>query len=149
MSPDLETRHPGGMALESGPEQSYQAYNEEAFRHFLAVEGRRSERAGRGLLLLLLELKVERDGDSRFADGLVDRLFSVLNHCVREVDFIGWYRQGRIAGAVLTQGTAMPAIDVSTPIGERVAEALGERLPSSVASRIQVRVLQMRSTGKN
>jgi hypothetical protein len=149
MSQDLEMRRPGGMALESGRERAYQAYNEHAFRHFLAVEKRRAQRAGRCLLLLLVELKADARGETQFAEGLVDRLFSVLNVCVREVDFIGWYRQGRVMGAVLTQGTSVPPAGVSAQIGERVAEAIGDRVPASVAGRLQVRVLQMRSSGKS
>jgi hypothetical protein len=149
MSQDLEPRFPGAMALDRGVEQAYQAYNEEAFRHFLAIERKRAERSGRSLLLLLVDLKTERDGRAGVAPSVAPKLFSALHACVREIDFIGWYRGGRVVGAVLTQGAEAPAPDESRRIGERVAEVLHERLPSHIGRRIQVRVLQLRAGRKN
>lgn len=148
MSQDLN-RHPvSELGLDRGPEQAYEAYNEEAFRHFLAIERKRAGRAGRSMVLLLVEFKAERDGDSVMDPKVSSRLFSALTACVREIDFIGWYRSGRVAGAVLTQGAEAPAANVSQQIGERVAHALSERLPSNVRHRIQVRILQLHSSVK-
>lgn len=149
MSQDLNRRPVSELGLDRGPEQAYEAYNEEAFRHFLTIERKRAERSGRSMLLLLVELKAERDGDSLMDASVATRLFSALTACVREIDFIGWYRSGRVAGAVLTQGPEAPASDVSQQIGERVAHALSERLPSHVRHRIQVRILQLHSRVKN
>ena len=70
-------------------------------------------------------------------------MFSGLALCVREVDFIGWYRTERIAGAVLTQGAGAPEPDAAQRISERVSEVLGRRLSASIARRLQVRVLQL------
>jgi hypothetical protein len=62
------------------------------------------------------------------------------------VDFIGWYRHGRVAGAVLTQGLDSPALEASEQITQRVTELLKKRLSDTVAERLQVRVLQARQT---
>jgi hypothetical protein len=149
MSQDVEARLPHGMTLERGPEASYEAYNEEAFRHFLGIERRRAERSGRSLLLLLVDIDGGPLREAALRDTVAVRVFSALNACVREVDFIGWYRASRVVGAVLTQGTGGPSPDVSQQIAKRVAEVLARRLPSQFASGIQVRVLQLQSSVKN
>lgn len=149
MSQDLDLRPTRGIGIDRGPEQAYEAYHEEAFRHFLTIERKRVERSGRSMLLLLVEFKADRDGDSLMDGWVATRLFSAMTACVREIDFIGWYRSDRVAGAVLTQGPEAPAPDVSQQIGERVAHALAERLPSHVRHRIQVRILQLHSRVKN
>ena len=72
------------------------------------------------------------------------RIFAGLWHCVREVDFVGWFREDRVAGAVLTQGADPPAPDVPLRISHRITGILSERVPAAVARRLHVRVLQLR-----
>jgi hypothetical protein len=138
-----------GMGIDRGPERAYEAYQEGAFRHFLTLERKRAERSGRSMLLMLVEFKASPNGDGLLDAAMASRLFAALSGCVREIDFIGWYRTGRVAGAVLTQGPDAPDQDVSQQIGERVAQVLSERLPVQVRHRIQVRILQLHSTVKN
>ena len=129
-----------GLALE---DLTGQAYNEQAFRHFLAIERKRAARAGRSFLLLLVTLR-KAPGESVVINGkAASRLFSGLAGCVREVDFIGWYRDERVAGAVLTQGVGAPEPAAVRDIAERVTETLSRRLSGSEAQRLQVRVLQL------
>jgi hypothetical protein len=129
-----------GLALE---DRNGQAYNEQAFRHFLAIERKRAARASRSFLLLLVSLRKEPGASMVINAKAASRLFSGLAGCVREVDFIGWYREERVAGAVLTQGAGTPAAAAVRGIGERVTEVLGRRLSGSEAQRLQVRVLQL------
>src|SRR2546422_6920192 len=76
-----------GVALE---DRLGQAYNEQAFRYFLAIERERSERSGHPFLLLLVDLK-EQEGASACFDSMVaNNLFSNLRLCFRETDFVGW-----------------------------------------------------------
>lgn len=124
-------------------DRAVQAYNEEAFRHFLAIERKRSERANRAFLLLLVSLRKEPGMSVAFPPQVASRMFAGLALCVREVDFIGWYRTERIAAAVLTQGSGAPEPDAARRICDRVTEVLGSRLSSSVARRLQVRALQL------
>jgi hypothetical protein len=138
-----------GMGIDRGPERAYEAYQEGAFRHFLTIERKRAERSGRSMLLLLVEFKAGRNDEGLLQASMASRVFSALSGCVREIDFIGWYRTGRVAGAVLTQGPAAPDQDLSQQIGERVALVLSERLPVHVRHRIQVRILQLHSTVKS
>ena len=132
---------PLGPAVNGCP---HQAYSEDAFRYFLGLERKRAERSGRSFLLLLVDFTT--DVGPAMPAAISAKLFSGLNLCVRDVDFIGWYRDGRVAVAVLTQGADTPALDVSDQICKRVTALLTERLPEHVARRLNVRVLQARQT---
>ena len=79
----------------------------------------------------------------RLEPAVAATLFSGLWLSVRETDFIGWYREERIAGAVLTQRAGAPAPDALSRIRQRVRSGLCERLSSYAARRLQVRVLQL------
>ena len=130
-----------GPVIEDCP---HQPYSEEAFRYFLGLERKRAERSGRSLLLLLVNLTT--DGGETISSAIACKLFAGLSLCVRDVDFIGWYRHGRVTGAVLTQGADSPALQASEQIVERVTTLLGKRLPPAIAERLHVRVLQARQT---
>ena len=138
-SADILTQWPSGSVLEARGG----AYSEDAFRYFLALEKRRAERSGRSLLLLLVD--IASDPASRVPTSQVaDKVFSALRDCVRDVDFVGWYRFGLVAGAVLAQGADSPAGEASAQIADRVTVELSRALPGSAHSRFHVRVLQMR-----
>jgi hypothetical protein len=131
----------GGPAIEGRTDQ---AYGEHAFRYFLGLERKRAERAGRSLLLLLVSLESESGSGSHVSNSIAIKLFSGLGQCVRDVDFIGWYRHEQVAGAVLTQGTDSPGLEAAEQIRQRVIEGLGDCLPAHTAKRLQVRLLQVR-----
>jgi hypothetical protein len=119
-----------------------QAYNEEAFRYFLEIERKRTERSGRPFLLLLVDLKQESGISGRIDPTVARELWSGLWLCLRETDFIGWYREERVAGALLVEFHDGPRREVSRMVVQRVAAVLCEHLPSSVARRLHVRVHQ-------
>ena len=116
-------------------------YDEDAFRHFLAVERMRAQRSQRPFLLLLVSIRGSRIIDE-VPGSVSPALFTGLGLCVREIDFVGWYRQGRVAGAVLPQGVGLHDRDASHRIVSRVNRILGEHLPS-VAGRLRVRTVQL------
>ena len=118
-------------------------YEEEAFQHFLAVERMRAERSERPLLLLLVGLRRCPKRGADVPRAVSPALLTGLGLCVREVDFVGWYRQGRVAAAVLTQGLDLPDEDAPSRIVERVTRILSERLPHGVAERLRVRVVRL------
>jgi hypothetical protein len=140
---DASDAWPAGPAVADCP---HQPYSEEAFRYFLGLERKRAERSGRSLLLLLVSFAIDDDGGQSISSDVAPKLFSGLSLCVRDVDFIGWYRHGRVAGAVLTQGSDSPALEASEQIAQRVTTLLVKRLSAPVAERLQVRVLQARQT---
>ena len=90
-----------------------QAYSEPAFRHFLALERKRAAHSTRSFLLVLVSFKKRPEMSARISPAAAARLFSSLSLCVREVDFIGGYREWSIAGAGLVQG-ANPPPDLSS-----------------------------------
>jgi hypothetical protein len=122
------------------------AYNEEAFRYFLEIERGRSELSSRPFLLLLVDLKKQRGASSHIPPGMADQLFTALSLCLRETDFVGWYREARVAGAVLAQRHDMPYADVSRQVAQRVRQALRDRVESDVNGRLQVRIYQIPPT---
>jgi hypothetical protein len=117
-----------------------QAYNQTAFRHFLAIERRRAERAGRPLLLVLVALRGNR-GDNRLAGATAAAVFRGLGETVREVDFVGWFREGMVAGAVLTQG-ATAAEPTRAMVADRITRVLRNHLPASAGRSVRVRVVR-------
>ena len=125
------------------PEGCGPVYNEEAFRYFLQIERKRANRSNSRFLLLLVDLKRDEQQGAAFDSPTSVKLFTSMLPCLRETDFIGWYRQGRVASAVLTQVGDTPGVEVSNLVACRVREALGQGLPSGVALRLQVRVYQV------
>ena len=120
-------------------EGAQHVYNEEAFRYFLEIERIRSERSGHPFLLLLVDLRATAKGGSEIDELSSVALFAALGRCVRDTDFIGWYRAGSIVGAVLTQHSRCGA-DPQVAVTRRLRRALRETLPSELAGRLHVRV---------
>ena len=112
-----------------------------------SVERVRAARSGRTLFLLLVSLRRCPDEGCDSAEPATN-LLQGLGLCVREVDFVGWYRDGRVAGAVLAQGFDEPCADASCRIVERVTRVLSERVPRSVVGRLRVRVVKLGSQSK-
>ena len=128
-----------GVALEG---RLGQAYNEEAFRYFVEIERKRAARLGRPRLLLLVGLTGQPKPNARISPVLAARLFSNLWLCLRETDVIGWYREDRIAGALLTQLPDRPPQPGG--IRERVTRALCEGLRADLARGFRVHVYQLK-----
>jgi hypothetical protein len=130
-----------GFALQDG---TGDAYNEEAFHYFLEIERKRSELSNRPFLLMLIEFNRHHPGVNPEIDGATAaRLFPILSQCVRETDFIGWYREGRVVGAVLTQHGEPDRDDLSEVVRQRVADALDKHFPPDRPRSLQVRVYQL------
>jgi len=118
------------------------AYNEEAFHHFLAIERKRSEASTRPFLLLLVEFDKHLGLPVPVGHDVASRLFAALAESLRDTDVMGWYREQRIAGAVLTDLGDAPQTVMPT-ITRRVRTFLQRDLPSDLASFVQVRLYQL------
>lgn len=132
------------FASEAVLDEVRQPYGEETFRYLLSVERRRSERSRRSLLLLLVSFRARKPDGDQIDAALAAALFAGLKACVRDVDFLGWYQTGRVAGAVLPQRG-----DVSSPatcrgIADRAMQKLAEHLPEPDARRLRLRVVEVR-----
>ena len=119
------------------------AYNEPAFRHFLSIEQRRAEASKQVVLLVLVRVRQEAGIRADIPDSTAAALFRGLGESVREVDFVGWFREGRIIGAVLTQGTSAANDTMQQLTSVRVLGALRKRLPSDETKRLRVRVVRL------
>ena len=117
-----------------------EAYNEDAFHYFLGVEHRRAQAAGRPMLMLFLELEQQRGRTPRMKKAMARRLFSVLLRSLRETDFVGWYRDGEVIGAVLTQHAAPSPIDLANVVRGRVTRSFAQELASDDVQRLRLRI---------
>ena len=118
-------------------------YHEFAFQHFLDVERVRADRSNRRFLLLLVSLRRCPVRGTRFSSSAAASLLQGLGVCVREVDFIGWYRDGHVAGAVLAQGFDEPTAEAPNRILERVTRILRARLSADLTDRLRIRVVRL------
>jgi hypothetical protein len=130
-----------GVVLE---ERLGQAYDDQAFRYFLDIECRRAVRAHRPVLLLLLDASEPPETGADMDPVLVAKLFSGLWRCLRETDVVGWYREDRVLGAILTQVEDGLRPEATREIRQRANRALCEGLSPDVARRLRVRVYQLR-----
>ena len=117
-------------------------YNETAFRHFLAVDRWRAARSRRSVLLVLVAVRRSPGLNAKLTDATAAALFGGLSGCIREVDFLGWYRQGYVAAAVLPQGS-QPSGSEPNLVAERLRPAIKERLSVHEASSLRIRVIRL------
>ena len=103
------------------------AYNQEAFRSLLESESKRCERSGHFCQILLLYWTD--------AQGSIVQIRSL-----RDTDYIGWYRDGRVIGAVLTVLAQDSMAQLFTHLQPRLAEHIRGKLGVEEISRLQIRV---------
>jgi hypothetical protein len=71
---------------------------------------------------------------------LGSKLLRGLARSVRETDFVGWYREFSVLGAVLTElGESAPR-DIAEVVIRRLVAALRGSVPAAIASALEVRV---------
>ena len=81
---------------------SANVYPETIYCDLVHRESKRSERSGH-LCRILLVYRTNAQGQVvPFDSELADKTISVLSSSCRDTDYIGWYRQGRILGVLLT-----------------------------------------------
>jgi hypothetical protein len=117
-----------------------EAYNEAAFHYFLGVEHRRAQVAGRPMLMLFLELEHQRGRTPRMKSRTARQLFSVLLRALRETDFVGWYRDGEVIGAVLTQHADPSPVDLASVVRGRLTRSFAHELASDDVQRLRLRI---------
>ena len=118
------------------------AYSQEVFRYFLASESKRSERSGRSCQILLV---YGTDAPGRIVQmnpHVAKTVIAASFRSLRETDYIGWYRDGRIVGAVLTVLAQESMAQVSTHLQSRLVETLRAELGIEEISRLPIRICQ-------
>jgi hypothetical protein len=135
------------MAIESPRDTSFfggaagHAHNEAAFRHLLDVERYRAEPSGRAVLLVLVSERATPGRNARLSTATAAAVFSALGAAVRDVDFIGWFRENRVAAAALRQRAA-PTPEVCERVAGRVIGTLRAELLGA-DRRLRVRVIRL------
>jgi len=122
--------------------RSSEVYSEEAFHHVLSIERTRAQLTNSSFVLLLIRVKTGFGSSVDISPAVAAALFSGLASCLREVDFFGWHREGRIAGAVLAQGPVRPGTETVPRIVDRVTQVLSRRLPAA-GQRLDVRAVRL------
>jgi len=117
-------------------------YDEDTFNYLLGMERARAERASRRVRLLLATLEGESGESAMITSSCAARLFGGLRQLLRDTDIVGWYRQNRVAGAVLCARLDGSDEETSRAIGARVGEGLRRLLPARTARNLRVRVTQ-------
>jgi hypothetical protein len=112
-------------------------YNECAFHYFLRVEIERAQRSARPLLLVVLHLPALADGYVRVPPTIAPRLVWALADCIRDIDFIGWYRSGRVIAAVLTDVCWVDRAS-SWVLRTRLRESIARQLTSHLLESVRV-----------
>ena len=117
-------------------------YSETAYRDLVHREFKRSERVGH-LSRMLLVYRTDQHGlieplDSKFAA----RTIGLLSKNYRDTDYIGWYRQGRILGVLLTAFHPHSAKDGYAILKNRVRDGFAHTLGFTAYPSVQIRVLE-------
>ena len=97
----------------------------------------------RSLLLILVQARIRGGGrrptlESRSAAAV----FNALGGCVREVDLVGWYREGVVAGAAIPL-TAAALSDVPQRLAARLDGNLYAEMGPEYVARVRVRVVTL------
>ena len=137
MSKQLSRRSIRALECPPGAE-----YDEETFLYFLTMERARAGRSNQRLRLLLATLEPVPGKPVPIPPPSAAKVFKTMRRLLRDTDIMGWYRQDRVAGAILTARAGTPEDETSTLIEERVREGLLERLPASIARNLRVRITQ-------
>jgi hypothetical protein len=118
------------------------AYNQEAFRYLLESEKKRSERSGYFCQILLVYWTDAQGRIMQMDSHVAMTVMAALSRSLRETDYIGWYRDGRIVGAVLTVLVQESMAQVANHLQKRLVEILRAELGVEETSRLKIRVCQ-------
>ena len=116
------------------------AYNQEAFRYLLESESKRSECSGHFCQTLLVYRTDAQRRIEQMDSHVAKTVMAALSRSLRETDYIGWYRDGCIVGAVLTVLVQESMAQVSTHLQPRLVENIQAGLGVKETSRLQIRV---------
>jgi hypothetical protein len=123
------------------------AYNQEAFRYLLERESKRSERSGRFCQILLVCSTDEHGRIVQMNADVAKIVIAAASCSFRETDYIGWYRDGFVVGAVLTVLTQESMALVPTQLQPRLVQCLRAELGIEEFSRLQIRVCEPHDLG--
>lgn len=116
-------------------------YPEEVFHGLMHSETARSARSGHLCWILLVYCTNAQELVVSLESELAGKMISVLSMSIRDTDYVGWYRQGRILGVLLTTLAADSSAERCDNLKTRVMTKLCSVLTSTDGHSLQIRVL--------
>ena len=118
-------------------------YLEENFCGHIRHEAKRSERSGH-LCRILLVYRTNAQGLAvPLGAELSDKILWALSRNSRDTDYVGWYRQGRIIGVLMTTLLRDSVVKDGTNLETRLVDRLCGALMSTGDQFLQIRVLEL------
>jgi len=132
--PADQKNHPGRKSQPKNSPDPQAVLSEEAFRHMISVERKRSERSQRPFVLLLIDTGHSQPGDKQ-GRMLLD-MVSALQGATRETDVTGWYSKNSVIGVMFTE-IVLDNNAVLSTILSRIGALLRGSLDTEQFSRIK------------
>lgn len=110
--------------------------SESEFQRLLEEERRRSERSGRPIVLVRVQM-----GEAAAAETLL----GVICDALRETDWIAWHEAGAAMGIICTETGKSNGAEAGAAISKRLGEILSGALPQKKRSRVSFESFQPQS----
>ena len=110
--------------------------DEDVFRSVLRRERKRTDRSDRAVVLVLVALS---DGRRATAASLGPAVADTLTAIKDDTDVLGWLRQPRVIGLIVTDVRAAEATAACVVLEARVRRQLATRLDASELARVSIR----------
>ena len=109
---------------------------QEAFHTMLAFERRRAERSRKPFVLMLLD--AHRLLENRPGEKVLHQIIPILSSSTREIDLIGWYKEGVILGVIFTEVSVDGGNPITEVLHSKVVNALHDELDGAFISNLIV-----------
>ncbi len=119
-----------------GEDRESPLLGEDSFQQVLALERKRSERSGKPVLLMLLNLR--NFGLHPVSHKLLSQLNALLFAVTRETDIKGWYANQLILGVIYTEIGNADLLEARDTIYRKVDEGLGDILSGEERRQVEI-----------
>jgi len=130
-----------GWTKDTKPSTPVGAYPEEVFQGLVHSESKRSKRSGHVCRILLIYRTNAEGLTEPLGSEVADKTISILSSNSRDTDYIGWYRQDRILGVLLTALQPESARERCDSLMARLVDRLRSVLTSTDDHSLQIGVL--------
>lgn len=131
-----------GWTKDTKPSTPVGAYPEEVFQGLVHSESKRSKRSGHLCTILLVYCTNAQGLVVSLESEPASKMISVLSMSIRDTDYVGWYRQNRIFGVLLTALRPESSREGCDTLKVRVADRLSGLRIFTDDHLLQIRVLE-------
>ncbi len=111
-------------------------YDERTFRSLLNLEHRRCRHSGQDFHVLLCRLATYEGAPFRIQESVKRALISAVQESLRKTDYVGWFLQDLVLGAILLKQdsgqTDLPSGRCTNQIRRQIEDRLSSAYPSVV-----------------